>query len=92
MTSSHYILRIGPSADGKTLHPSEADPEEGFRFTTLEESQRRAEKLSGRRLYWRCPIEGTWVAAVGDGRVVDITRVAAGPGPTTIAVTIGLMD
>jgi hypothetical protein len=89
MNSWHYILTIGFSVNGQTLHPSEADPEEGFQFPDLRAAMGEGERLAGRGLSWRHPAEGIWVAAVGDGRVADITRGAPVVG---IGLSTGLMD
>lgn len=75
MAPWHYTLRIGFSATGDSLHPCEADPEEGFRFSALDQAQGEAEQLSGRALRWRHnPDIQSWTAVVGDGRVAEIIR------------------
>jgi hypothetical protein len=75
MAPWHYTLRIGHSATGDSLHPSEADPEEGFRFPDLDYAKDEAERLCARRLRWRHnPAVQIWTAVVGDGRVAEITQ------------------
>jgi hypothetical protein len=64
MAPWHYTMRSGFSANGQNLHPSEADPEEGIRFTNLEDAQSGADN----------PDIQTWTAVVGDGRVVEICQ------------------
>jgi hypothetical protein len=75
MAPWHYTMRSGFSANGQNLHPSEADPEEGIRFTNLEDAQSGAEQAMVRRLRWDYnPDIQTWTAVVGDGRVVEICQ------------------
>lgn len=82
-----FTLTIGNSADGRTLHPSEADPEEGYPFPDLESAQRKAEELAGRPLQWMHYHSGSWKAIVGDGRVADIGEGS----PSRITTNLGLM-
>jgi len=74
MAAWHYTFRIGFSADGRTLHPSEAEPAEGVRFPDLDQAKDEAEQCAGRALRWvHNPDVGSWTAVVGDGRVAVIT-------------------
>lgn len=82
-----FTLYIGPSADGRTLHPSEADPEEGFRFADLESAQEEGDRLAGRHLTWSRIHAGSWKAIVGDGRVAEIIEGS----PTSFHTNLGLM-
>jgi hypothetical protein len=88
MAPWNYTLKIGFSSTGTDLHPSEADPEEGFRFPDLDKAQEQAEHLCGRGLRWRHnPDIQAWKAVVGDGRVAEIIRGTA----ASIQVSVGTM-
>lgn len=82
-----FTLTIGQSADGRTLHPSEADPEEGYPFQDLESAQEEGERLAGRPLLWMRVHAGSWKAIVGDGRVTEISEGR----PVVIETRIGQM-
>ncbi|WP_455834114.1 hypothetical protein [Pseudarthrobacter siccitolerans] len=83
-----FTLLIGESADGRTLHPSEADPEEGFPFPDLESAQEEGERLAGRPVTWTRVHAGAWKAIVGDGRVAEIIEGT----PARIVPSVGLLD
>lgn len=77
MGAQHYTYRIGVSANGRTLHPSETDPEEGVRFTSLGRAMSEAEQDAGRTLTWLHNQDvQTWTAIIGDGRVAEISKGA----------------
>lgn len=82
-----FTLHIGYSADGRTLHPSEADPEEGFGFADLAAAQDEGERLAGRPLRWAQVHASSWKAIVGDGRVAEISEGS----PARIVTAVGLL-